>query len=170
MLLRLKWQLFNHSPIFEHEKQFTQMNISQWKELADLCQGNCLSTQGNTAHLLYISALAEAQIGNYNESLSMQDKLNRVEWMPPRSTYVWHILSNEDGTPKFFNGRVEARDNFLRIADVREKNNNTLRISRTVFARSLHALQLNQPSGTYDDIEIGLNFKGFQAFRKLKGN
>lgn len=45
-----------------------------------------------------------------------------------------------------------------------------MRISKKIFARNIYSLQINEPVGTYDDIEIGLNFKGFQAFRKVGGN
>lgn len=167
MLLRLKWQLFNHSPIFETEKQFTRISRQQWEELAEICRGDTPS-QGN-AHLLYISALVEAQVSNYSGSFAIQEKLQKAAWLPPRSTYVWHILCEEDGRPRLFSGRVEAQHN-VRVIDVRETSNNNIRIMKKIFARDIYSLQINEPSGTYDDIEIGLNFKGFQAFRKLGGN
>ena len=169
MLLRLKWQLFNCSPIFEKEKQLTRMSRQQWEELAEICRGSTPS-QGSIAHLLYIFALVEAQIGNYNGSLAIQEKLQSTQWLPPRSTYVWHILCESNGKPRLFCGRIEKQDTTLKIADVREANNSNMRISKKIFARNIYSLQINEPVGTYDDIEIGLNFKGFQAFRKVGGN
>lgn len=177
MLLRLKWHLYNHSPIFASEKQFTSMSQDQWEELAKICRSYSLSVQaqGNIPHLLYIFALVEAQTGNYNGSLNMQDKLNKVLWLPSRSNYVWHILSNDNGESKLFSGRVEQqqasagmRYTKLQVLDVRETGNDARKINKPVYARNLQALQINKPSGTYNDFEIGLNFKGFQAFRKLK--
>lgn len=168
MLLRLKWQLFNFTPIFEKEKQVTKISRQQWEELAYICRGDTPS-QGSIAHLLYIFALVEAQIGNYDHSIALLDRLAKMVWLPPRSIYVWHILCEEDGTPRLFSGRIEKQETSLRIIDVRETADRNMRIPRKIFARSIHSLQVNEAAGTYDDFEIGLNFKGFQAFRKLGG-
>lgn len=174
MLLRLKWQMYNQSPIFDGEKQLTRMDQAQWGELAKICRSHSLLSVGNIAHLLYIAALAEAQIGNYTESLRKQAELGKVLWLPSRSNYVWHILSDGDGKPKLFSGRVEQkysvglRDVKLQVVDVWEADNQTKRICRPIYARNLQALQINKPVGTYNDFEIGLNFKEFQAFRMRK--
>lgn len=168
LLLRLKWQLFNGSPIFEKEKQVTRMSRQQWQELAEICRGGTYS-HGSVAHLLYISALVEAQVGNYRGSLVKQEELQRTTWLPPRSTYVWHILCEEDGSPRLFSGRIEKRETALRIINVRETGNNSMRIDKKIFS-NIHSLHVLEPIGTFNDIEIGLNFKGFQAFRKLRGN
>lgn len=167
-LLRLKWQLFNGTPIFEKEKQMTKISKQQWEELAEICRG-AVPNREYTAQLLYIFALIEAQVSNYRNSLTKQKELQKTLWLPPRSTYVWHILSEEDGTPRMFSGRIEKQDMALRIINVKETNNPNRKIEEKVFSRNRHSLHVDEAAGTFDDFEIGLNFKGFQAFRKLGG-
>lgn len=165
-LLRLKWQLFNGTPIFEKEKQTTRISKQQWEELAEISRGVTPGEQ-YPAQLLYIFSLVEAQVSNYGRSLAYQKLLQKAPWLPPRSTYVWHILSEEDGTPRRFSGRIEKNETSLRITNVKEVKKPKLEIPEKVFARNIHSLQVNEAAGTFDDFEIGLNFKGFQAFRNL---
>lgn len=169
-LLSVHWQLDNGTALFEGERQSTHMNRLQWENIASICrqyrslyEQDARQRRGLAPTMFYMYALAHAQLGDFTSSMNAFKWLADVPMNGGMRVTVRYILSNEDGSSRLFKGSVlPAEDNLkwtrrIRIEEIPEKNGVFCRISNLKTAHIDHA--------NFSDLEIGLNFIGFEAFR-----
>ncbi|HBV96184.1 MAG: hypothetical protein JL50_06190 [Peptococcaceae bacterium BICA1-7] len=173
MLLSLTWLLYNEAPIFSgEEKQFTRMDVKQWREINRLCEmyeqqflrGEEIPF--NTPTMYYLLALSCAQLDNFQGSLNAFSKINETMFYTQIRTKVWHILCEKDGTPKKFKGTIDDRK-YDPISKKGRIHIEKISDRRGVFfyGPNLHLIEIK---GIRSDFEIGTSYMGFTAFRMLE--
>lgn len=175
MRLRLAWLLYNgHPPFSGEEQQRTYMTSEQWQEIAELCAAyeqrflNSDDLPINASTILYLYALASAQIRNYGKSHEIFHKLGQrsMSYFSNVRNRVWHILCDCKGMPLHFDGLLEFKyykedksSGYIKIPEVDRYN------GVYFFGPSL---KISLFSGHFNDLEIGVGYRGFEAFRLLE--
>lgn len=175
MRLRLAWLLYNGCPPFSGEqKQRTYMTSEQWKEIADICgayEQRFLSSDDlpiNASTILYLYALASAQIRNYRKSHEIFHKLGQrsMNYFSNVRNRIWHILCDCNGMPLHFEGLLEP-EHYKET-----KGSGYIKISAVDRHGGIYffgpSLKISRFSGHFDDLEIGVGYRGFEAFRLLE--
>lgn len=165
MRIQLTWLYFNKKPLFNHERQTTRLTEKQWAHMYSICRSfkiNILDMQPdcpNRASVLYIMALACAQLGDYIEASSIWQDVSESDFFDTGRQNTWHVLCHPDGTPILFTGtfnRGGLGDQRIYIKEMQ----------RQVFYKSLQSINRSEPSGEAGDLCIGTSFRGFRAFAK----
>lgn len=163
MRIQLTWLFYNKKPLFQHERQTTHLTEKQWAHLYSICRqfkNNIIDRQPeclNRATVLYIMALACAQLGEYEEAAGIWREVHEGDFFDTLRQRTWHVLCNPDGTPEMFTGtfnRGALPDQRIYIKEMQ----------RAVFYRSLQSINKSEPSGEAADLCIGISYRGFRAF------
>lgn len=174
MLLGLIWLLYNEKPIFSgEEQQFTHMNVKQWQEIKSICdQYEQQFLRGderpfNAPTMYYLLALSRAQLDDFQGSLEAFSKINETMFYSQIRNKVWHVLCEEDGTPRKFKGAIDDRkyDPIGKKGKVNMEKIPTSRGGVFFYGPNLH---LKEIKGIRSDFEIGTSYIGFTAFRQLE--
>lgn len=173
MLLRLKWLIYNDSPIFSgYECQLTKMSAEKWREIASISKHYAASflSSGERNYLAstiyYLIALASAQLGDFEESDQAFHKINEENFYSQVRNKTWHILCNENGEPINFVGEFdkERYDENKRTGRAYVSNVSRSRADLIYY----HLLNLGWSSirpGIHKDLEIGISYIGFSIYR-----
>lgn len=172
LLLQIKWLLYNKELYFIDERKTTAMSFSQWHEIGQICS-NYISKfvmggqriQGAYVYY-YLLALSKAQLDDYLGALEILKTDTRLAYPSQSRIKVWYLLCDEKGKPKHFSGRLELnrynkqeRTGHLSISGYNALNN--------VYYFLPNMRSSSVYNQTFDNIVLGMNFLGFNAFRGL---
>jgi hypothetical protein len=164
--LNLNWLLFNKVPIFGEDHSFTKLSDSQWQIINKICSRAVKNISesgknivfGYEKSFFYILALSYAQLRNYVECNKIIHQIKHLSFNNYRLK-TWHIIC-DNNIPRRFTGTVSSagtRRNYKKYVEIRE-------IGEKVY---YHNLGISSDNITLTDIQLGLGFMGFEAFRDL---
>lgn len=175
MRLRLAWLLYNGRPPFSgEERQRTYMTSEQWREITELCAAyeqrflNSNDLPINASTILYLYALASAQLRNYGKSHEIFHKLGlrSMSYFSNVRNRIWHILCDSKGMPLHFEGLLEL--GYYK----EDKSSGYIKIPAVDRYKGVYffgpSLKISLFSGHFNDLEIGVGYRGFEAFRLLE--
>lgn len=175
MLLRIRWLMYNKEPIFTEECQRTAMNEQQWEKILSIClnyENNFIKPKVLGYHspytILYLEALAYAQLQQFEESMSAFKKIDEEAYFGIGRIKTRHILCDEKGVPIQFYGRLmEKYDEVKKRGYAKIDGINSDRGGVYYYGPNIETSQYE--SGTnFSDFQIGLSYIGFRLYRKLK--
>jgi len=176
MLLQVLWLKYNKEPVFTGEEcQCTAMNEQEWKKILSICinyEDNFIKPKVQGYHsphtILYLKALAYAQLQQYEESMKTFKKIDEEASFGVGRIKTRHILCNENGVPVHFHGRLMGKyDDIKKRGYAKIDGINSDRGGVYYFGPNIDTSKYD--SGTnFTDFQIGLNYIGFRLYRKLK--
>lgn len=162
--LNLNWLLFNKIPIFSEDHSFTKLSDSQWQTINKICLKAIKNINESSKNIVfgyeksffYILALSYAQLKNYVECNKIIHQIKHLSFNNYRLK-TWHIIC-DNNIPRKFTGTVSS-------VSINKKKYVTIReIGEKIY---YHNLDISNDNVTLTDIQIGLGFMGFEAFRNL---
>jgi len=178
-LLFLKWQQLTGKVMFGEGgagKEFTSLKHDDWSYISQLCE--CFHKTPrkfppNEAKVLYIHALSEAQRGNFKASEDLFKKIKKIQDLNIFSynyrVYTWYIICDERGIPKRFSvPQITAPTEVGKLKRHFDLPNSNGEHVKVFYTPSNLKLERHELAWKRDDIELGLNFIGFVAYRELE--
>lgn len=182
LLLRIKWLIFNRQTIFStSDPQFTTMNRDEWMELKEICE-KCKTNffdensidfySANT--FLYVLALSYVQLDDFKNAYEIISiiKQKTEYWQFDNRIRARHIICDEKGTPKTFEGRFERNTDptedrgHVEIFKIR-KEYNFGKYGVHYHKRNMKSITIRKSGQNYSDFQLGLGFMGFGVYRGL---
>lgn len=164
MRLNLTWLYYNKRPLFQHERQLTRVPTCGWEKLYQICdefRANIIERQPECTYrstVYYLMALSCAQLNNYGKAIDLWREVHEDDFHSLGRQYTWHILCDENGTPKPFTGTFNRRLTERRIY-IKE-------MECPVLYPSLQSINKSDTAGEAANLCIGTSFRGFSAFSK----
>ena len=167
MRLQLKWLCSNRGkPIFAHERQYTYITESAWRELYSIgaeFKSNIIDRQLNSPYIstvYYVLALAAAQLGDYETAVDTWRNVHENDFYSVGRQKTWHILCASNGDPISFTGT------FNTPSYLSERHIFIKELRRPILYPSLQSINKSEPKGEANDLCIGTSYRGFSAFTK----
>ena len=161
--LQLTWLIRNKQPIFDHERQVTYMNQTDWAQLYGICRQILYTSTGDkvdshyNATVRYIMALSCAQLERYDEAVALWTDIPENAIHTSSRQRTWHVLSTPDGTPLMYEGTFNRRG-------LQERRLYVKGMERPVLFPSLQSIGVSSPKGDVYNLCVGTSFRGFSVF------
>lgn len=173
MYLNIVWLLNNRSPIYQSGECWrTSMKMSAWREILNICDNyisrfsdDISSTQQMAKNIHYIKALCLGELEQYSESLLELNRIEEDSNLGLARVYTKHMLCEEDGRIRKFDGRLGKYDELKRSGFVYIEE-----FGKTpIYYHGPRMKSSDLREGrTFQDIEIGYSNIAPKAFRDVE--
>lgn len=173
MLLNVIWLMKNGKPIHQQgECWTTSMTNDVWKELSTICNRYIINFDSDNSgsfgvdkNMRYIQALCMAQLGQYQECLSVLKSIEEDSTIGFGRIYTKYMICDENGIPKKFTGRLGRYNEIDRsgVLYIQEFGNNSL----YYYSHNLKTSNFEEGI-VFDDLEVGFSNISAKVYRNIE--
>lgn len=175
LLIRVTWLYFNHSPLTgSKDRQMTKLNMSQWKDILDLCSiYNAFTEEEKQPIIVLLYALSIIQVKReYVEANRILATVNENRFYNTDRIRSPFMLCGEDGNPIEFKGgkvicAVNETTGYISVNGIPEELGNKRKgvyFKLQNLGKEIKMPKINE--WFRDNIEISIGYLGLTAYTK----